>query len=138
VLPLAPFFLVAAAAGLVTAWVERTISAQRAASSSFHLYSDFSWPAAPFGFTSANSSGPSNLVLLYPRWAIDPGDWRQWVFPIAAITTTIALWAIRKLSRAPLAAWLYFVGTLLPVLGFSTCISLCIRCSRSTFSTLPA
>ena len=38
--------------------------------------------------------------------------------PIAALAITLALWMLRHRSRAPLAAWLYFCGTLLPMLGF--------------------
>jgi tetratricopeptide (TPR) repeat protein len=36
----------------------------------------------------------------------------------AAILATGGLWAVRKWSRAPLAGWLYYCGTLFPVLGF--------------------
>src|SRR5262249_54144786 len=40
------------------------------------------------------------------------------LFPIATLGVTAALWFIRRKSRGPLAAWLFFVGTLFPVLGF--------------------
>jgi tetratricopeptide (TPR) repeat protein len=61
---------------------------------------------------------PNNLTFTYPRWTIDPAQWDQWIFSIAAIGVTIGLWAIRKQWRGPLAAWLFFCGTLFPVLGF--------------------
>ena len=61
---------------------------------------------------------PANLVFTYPRWYLDATVWWQWLFPVAAIAATVALWAIRHRSRAPLAGWLYFVGTLFPALGF--------------------
>ena len=49
---------------------------------------------------------------------MDPAVWWQWLFPVATIGVFVALWAIRRRCRAPLAAWLFFVGTLFPVLGF--------------------
>src|SRR4029077_21287623 len=61
---------------------------------------------------------PANLMFVYQLWTIDPSAWWQWIFPIAVLGTTFVLWAIRNRWRAPLAAWLYYCGTLFPVLGF--------------------
>jgi tetratricopeptide (TPR) repeat protein len=61
---------------------------------------------------------PENLIFIYPRWTIDPAQAWQWIFSIAAIGLTLALLAVYKRWRAPLAAWLFFCGTLFPVLGF--------------------
>src|SRR4029077_764550 len=61
---------------------------------------------------------PANLMFVYQLWTIDPSAWWQWIFPIAVLGTTFVLWAIRNRWRAPLAAWLYYCGSLLPVLGF--------------------
>jgi tetratricopeptide (TPR) repeat protein len=57
-------------------------------------------------------------MFIYPRWNIDPAVWWQSLFPAASLAVTIALWLVRKKWRAPLAGWLFFVGTLFPVLGF--------------------
>jgi tetratricopeptide (TPR) repeat protein len=61
---------------------------------------------------------PGNLIFIYPRWHIDASIWWQWLFPAAAIVVSIGLWLLRQRCRGPLAAWLFFVGTLFPVLGF--------------------
>ena len=61
---------------------------------------------------------PANLIFIYPRWDINPREWWQWLFPIATLGTFVGLWAMRRRWRGPLAAWLLFVGTLVPVLGF--------------------
>ena len=61
---------------------------------------------------------PANLVFIYPRWDINPREWWQWLFPIATLGMFVGLWAMRRRWRGPLAAWLLFVGTLVPVLGF--------------------
>ena len=61
---------------------------------------------------------PSDLAFIYPRWSIDAGAWWQFVFPLGAVAVVGALWAIRRRSRAPLAAALFYGGTLFPTLGF--------------------
>jgi hypothetical protein len=61
---------------------------------------------------------PVHLAFSYPHWDINPWDWTQWLYPFVALAILVSLWALRHRSRAPLAAFLFFVGTLFPVLGF--------------------
>ncbi len=61
---------------------------------------------------------PAEIVFIYPRWRIDSSAAWQYLFPLAAVGLTAALWLFRSRSRAPLAAWLLYVGTLAPTLGF--------------------
>src|SRR5262249_13857505 len=61
---------------------------------------------------------PVNLTFIYPHWEIDPAQWWQWLFPVATLGVLACLWLLRKRSRGPLAACLFFLGTLFPVLGF--------------------
>jgi hypothetical protein len=60
---------------------------------------------------------PSELSFIYPRWHVSQSVWWQYLFPAAAILLVVALWLVRR-WRGPLAAVLFFVGTLFPVLGF--------------------
>jgi tetratricopeptide (TPR) repeat protein len=61
---------------------------------------------------------PDSLAFFYPRWNPEPGSWIQWLCPIAVLTILTSLWlARRQIGRGPVAALLYFVGTLVPVLG---------------------
>lgn len=115
--PLVPFFALSIATGLMTVWVERVRGAQGADFDLTFLQRTLMAGRAIW-FYLAKLLWPSNLSFVYPRWTLDPSQWWQWIFPIAALATTVALWAIRNRSRAPLAAWLYFCGTLFPVLGF--------------------
>jgi tetratricopeptide (TPR) repeat protein len=57
-------------------------------------------------------------MFFYPRWIIDPSQLWQWIFPVAAVALTAALWIFRRRNRGPLACWLFFCGTLFPALGF--------------------
>ena len=118
VAPLVPWLLVGATAGLFTAVVERhLIGADGAAF-------DLSWlqrgllAGRVIWFYLGNLVWPAELSFIYPRWTIDPGDGWQWVPMAGAITLTVGMWRKRHFSRAPLAAWLLFAGSLFPVLGF--------------------
>jgi len=118
VVPLVPFFLLAAAAGLFTIWVEKELVG--AVGQQFELSPGQSLLVAGrvVWFYLAKLLWPANLIFIYPRWDVDPGVWWQWLFPIATISLLVALWTIRRRWRAPLAVLLLFAGTLFPVMGF--------------------
>ena len=61
---------------------------------------------------------PANLMFIYPRWKIDSGDWWQYLFPLGLAALAVALGFLARKNRGPLAGFLFFVGTLFPVLGF--------------------
>jgi protein O-mannosyl-transferase len=118
VLPLAPFFLLGAAAGGLTACVERKLIGAEGAAFDLSFLQRGLIAGRAIWFYLAKLFWPTNLIFVYPRWNVDPAVWWQWVFPLAAVATTAVLWAIRSRWRAPLAGWLFFVGTLFPALGF--------------------
>lgn len=83
-------------------WIERLLIAGR---SLFFYLSKLLWP--------------SNLAFIYPKWRIDPSEWWQYLFPVGAMGLIVGLWAARhKLGRGPLVAILFFILSILPVLGF--------------------
>jgi tetratricopeptide (TPR) repeat protein len=118
VLPLVPFFMLGAVAGLFTAAVERKLIGAEGADFELSLLARGLLAGRVIWFYLAKLLWPANLMFMYPRWTIDPAQAWQWIFSIAALATTIALFAIHKRWRAPLAGWLFFCGTLFPVLGF--------------------
>jgi tetratricopeptide (TPR) repeat protein len=62
---------------------------------------------------------PAELIFIYPRWVIDRAQPAQYLFPLAAIALLFILWRYRsRIGRGPLAAALFFGGTLTPALGF--------------------
>lgn len=116
--PLLPWLVLGAAAGLFSSWVEQ-----------HHLGAkgeDFSLSAAgrtlvagrAVWFYAGKLVWPSGLNFIYPRWVIDPGIWWQWLFPAGVLAVGVALWMARTRRRGPLAAFLFFIGSLFPVLGF--------------------
>jgi len=69
-------------------------------------------------FYAGKLAWPADLMLYYPRWVLDPAQAWQWAFPVAVVVVIAVCWLVRRRSRAPLAGVLFFVGTLLPALGF--------------------
>jgi protein O-mannosyl-transferase len=118
VLPLAPFFLLGAAAGSLTAWVERTLIGAEGAAYELTFLQRGLIAGRAIWFYLAKILWPSNLVFIYPRWNVNPAEWWQWLFPLATLAALGVLWTIRGRWRAPLAGALFFAGTLLPALGF--------------------
>jgi tetratricopeptide (TPR) repeat protein len=119
IVALVPFGVVSAAAAVTTAWME-------------HHYVGAigeEWALSPperclvagraLWFYAAKLAWPFDLAFVYPRWALDPRAWWQWLFPLAAVAVPVVLTALgRRLGRAPLATALFFVVTLVPALGF--------------------
>ena len=116
--PLIPWFVVAAAGGAFTAWVERDVIGARGADFSLTLLQRCLLAGRALWFYLAKLLWPSNLIFIYPHWTIDASRWPQYVFPVGAIATAVCLWLLRGRTRAPLAGFLFFAGTLFPALGF--------------------
>jgi Tfp pilus assembly protein PilF len=61
---------------------------------------------------------PAELIFIYPRWTVSAVVWWQWLFPATLLALLFAAWRARGWSRAPLAALLFFLGSLFPTMGF--------------------
>ena len=116
--PLAPFFVLSVMGGLVTAWVERKLIGAEGVDFELTLLERSLVAGRVIWFYLSKLLWPANLTFMYPRWDINPKVWWQWLFPVATLGAFVGLWAMRQRWRGPLAAWLLFVGTLVPVLGF--------------------
>lgn len=116
--PLAPWLLIGAAAGLLSSWVEGHYGG--AAGTEFTVSGPERLLVAgrAFWFYLGSLVWPFRLNFIYPRWTPDAGVAWQWLFPLAALGLATGLWTIRQRTRAPLAAFLVFSGSLFPVLGF--------------------
>lgn len=117
-MPLIPFFALGIGSGLFTAWVERTQIGAEGAAFNFTIVERCLIAGRAFWFYLAKVAWPANLVFIYQRWDVSQQVWWQYLYPLAALALVVALWAYRSRSRAPLAAVLFFAGTLFPALGF--------------------
>ncbi len=120
VLPLVPWLAVGASAGLFTAWVESTprlIGAQGPQYALTWLQRILLAGRVPW-FYAWKVLWPADLMFTYPHWTIDSSDLRQYLFPLGIAALAVALGFLARKNRGPLAGFLFFTGTLFPVLGF--------------------
>ena len=116
--PLLPWFALSASAGLFTAWVERTYIGAKGADFALTWMDRCLLAGRAICFYAAKALWPASLVFTYPHWKIDTASWWQYLFPAGVLAlAAVLLWLARK-HRGPLAAFLFFVGTLFPALGF--------------------
>jgi tetratricopeptide (TPR) repeat protein len=118
VLPLLPWFAVAAASGLCTAWVERTVIGAQGAAFTLTLAQRGLLAGRIVWFYLGKLLWPARLMFIYPRWEVRAAGPGWWGYLAAALLLTAGLWRLRRRGRGPLAAWLGFVGALFPALGF--------------------
>jgi protein O-mannosyl-transferase len=120
VLPLVPWFALGAAAGIVTAWIERELVGAHGAEFQITFVERALLAGRSVWFYLGKLFWPSPLIFFYPRWTIDSSALTWWLPLLGVVVLLAALVAIavRYQLRAPLAAVLFFIGTLFPVLGF--------------------
>jgi hypothetical protein len=118
VLPTVPLFLLGAAGGLLTAWWELQINHSTGSGFQFTMAQRLLLPGRAVWFYIGKLCWPANLSFIYPRWEVDTSIAWQYLFPLGIAGLAAAFWGIRRRTRGPLAALLFFVGTLFPTLGF--------------------
>jgi len=116
--PLLPWLAAGIAAGIGTAWVERAIVGAEGASYQLTMIERVLVAGRALWFYLGAIAWPVNLAFIPPKWAVDAARPDQYLYPFAALAVIAVLWGLRGRSRAPLAAALYFCGTLFPALGF--------------------
>lgn len=117
-LPLLPWFVLAIASGTVTAIVEHSFVGATGAAFDLSATQRLVLAGRALWFYLGKLCWPTHLVFFYPRWTLDPSAAWQWLPLVGAVAVAGLLAIFRKRSRAPLAAALYFGGTLVPALGF--------------------
>jgi tetratricopeptide (TPR) repeat protein len=118
VLPLVPFFVLGLMAGLFTAWVERKLIGAEGAAFELTIVERCLLAGRAIWFYLGKLFWPTELIFIYPRWQVSQTVWWQYLFPLAALLLLAGCWVLRRRWRGPLAGLLFFVGTLLPALGF--------------------
>ncbi len=116
--PLIPWFLLGAVGGLFTAWVEHNLIGAKGQAFEFSALQRFLLAGRVVWFYLHKLVWPAELIFIYPRWNVNSSVGWQWLFPSALIALFAVLLAGSRKNRAPLAAMLFFVGSLFPVLGF--------------------
>jgi len=119
-LSVVPYFILGGIFGMVSSWFERTRQFER-----LPLELDLSVPdrlvlsGRTFWFYAESLLWPVNLMLVNPRWEIDPLQVLQFLWPLSVVALWVLLFALRKrLGRGPVAAVSLFMVFLLPASGF--------------------
>jgi tetratricopeptide (TPR) repeat protein len=113
-----PWFVLGVLAVLPPAALERKNIALYAADFSLSLLERGLLAGRAFWFYLGKLVWPTDLVFMYPRWTVDSKVWWQHLFPVGALAVLAGLWLVSRRNRGPLAAFLIFIGTLFPILGF--------------------
>jgi tetratricopeptide (TPR) repeat protein len=117
VAPLAPWFIVGACAGLFTAWVEQHLIGARGEAFDLGPVRRCFLAGRIVWFYLGKIAWPTHLSFIYPHWQVRADA--PWSLGCAGLAAAFAaLIGLRHMSRAPLIAMLFFVGSLFPVLGF--------------------
>jgi Flp pilus assembly protein TadD len=118
VLPLIPYFVLSAALGVVSIWMEHQFVGAEGTDFQYSIIERCLIAGRAIWFYLGKLIWPHPLIFIYPRWQISQRIWWQYFFPLSALGLLAVLWRLREKSRGPLAALLLFAGTLFPALGF--------------------
>src|SRR5439155_879304 len=89
--PLIPFFVLGAASGLVTAWMEAHHVGATGALWRLSLLDRCLIAGRALWFYAGKLLWPHPLAFIYARWHVDAAVWWQYLFPLAAAATVAAL-----------------------------------------------
>src|SRR5580658_6605696 len=119
VLPTLPFFVISIGFCLGTSWLEKNHVGAKGPDWQISFPARCLIAGRAIWFYVGKLLWPSQLCFIYPRWHLNTGSWRQWMFPISVLAILLTLWQLRhRIGRGPLTACLFFIGTLFPALGF--------------------
>jgi tetratricopeptide (TPR) repeat protein len=116
--PLIRFFAVAVIAGCVTAFLERKLIGAEGEEFELTWLQRLQLSGRVVWFYLSKLFWPTQLTFIYPRWELDRSPAWYWAFLGSLVALALVFWLLRNRTRAPLAALLLFVGSLVPVLGF--------------------
>ena len=117
--PTLPFFALALGLCTLTAWLERHHVGAEGSDFTLSFPQRCIVAGRVFWFYIGKLFWPVNLCFVYPRWKPNPALIGQWLYPLTALGGMVGLWLGQKrIGRGPIAALLFYVGALFPLLGF--------------------
>ena len=118
-LQITPYVLLGSAVGLFTVWYERYRVGTGMLELGINPIERVLIAGRALWFYIGKLVWPVNLAFSYPSWEIDSSDLSQYGWLFACLVVVLAMWKWRdNLGRGPLAAIVFFVATLFPMLGF--------------------
>jgi protein O-mannosyl-transferase len=115
----APFFAASLLLGLLTVWFERHHTTFEIAVRDESFWLRLAAAGWAIWFYLYKAFLPLNLILIYPRWQIEPSHALSYLPGLLVIGSLLVLWwRRRRWDRAWLFCAGYYVLMLLPILGF--------------------
>jgi protein O-mannosyl-transferase len=116
----APFLVMGVTMGLLSIWWEKHLgNYQEKYDLSFTLVQRLLIATHAVWFYVGKLVLPINLAFSYPRWEINPGNPWQYLWAMGCVGTAAFLWIRRQaMGCGPMAAVVFFVAVLSPLLGF--------------------
>lgn len=118
VVPLLPWLMVGAFAGLATAHIEHGVVGAEGKDFALSLGERGLLAGRVICFYAGKLFWPAGLTFIYPHWTVNGHEAWQYAFPAAVLAVAAGLALLARKQRGPLAGYLFFIGTLFPVLGF--------------------
>jgi Flp pilus assembly protein TadD len=116
--PLVPWFAASLLFAVLTSWVEHSLIGAEGSAFDIGSAGRVLLAGRVVWFYLGTLLWPSDLMFVYPRWNPDAAGFGWGLCLLAALAVTGSLWLLRRRTRGPLAAWLFYVGSLFPALGF--------------------
>ena len=114
-----PIVLMSIVAGCASIWTQKLLMAPVPDSQSARTWPErLATAGDAIWFYLGKLVWPHPLIVIYPRWQIDAGQWFSWLPLLAVIVTLFLFWFNRQSwSHLWFFVFAYFVVTLLPALG---------------------
>jgi tetratricopeptide (TPR) repeat protein len=118
-LQIAPFVILGLAMGLFVVWWERVHQGTEALNLGLNFPERVLLASRALWFYAWKLLWPFNLSFSYTQWKIDWTEPLQYTWLLACVIALLFIWYLRnKLGRGVIAAIVFFVATLFPMLGF--------------------
>ncbi len=118
-LALVPYVAMGLAMGLVAIWWEQNLQGTRGDRFALAPLESILVAGRAIGFYLEKLVWPVDLAFSYPRFEIDPANPVGYLWPIGSLLLAAVLWVGRsRFGRGPIAAYVFFVASLSPLLGF--------------------
>jgi len=116
---MSPFVALGIGAGLVSIWWEKNKQGTTGEMFDFTVPERILIAGRALWFYLGKLVWPVRLAFSYARWNIDPSQPLQYLWPAGCVAVAGALWWFRRaVGRGPIAAAVFFVAALVPMLGF--------------------
>jgi tetratricopeptide (TPR) repeat protein len=118
-LQVVPYFVLGLAMGLLTMWWEHYRQGVALIDLGLSFLDRMLIATRAIWFYAGKIFWPFNFAFSYPRWEINAADPTQYIWLIACLLAAGGLYLFgKRFGRGPIAAALFFVIVLFPMLGF--------------------